>query len=603
MTRDANNTIRYIDTFVNITSIGNLDVPFTEDDAATNIRSKYPPSYNANLNMVCHLYVLPSFYWLRSARSQFDGVAKLCYFCQVSNNDNWFLEASTLVAILSWSNNQTAAASTIYNGDVHINTLGYAGTHYLEDLNRTSTTVDCNGGDCSSTLYKPTDADDTWDASNELITTQVQWGVGQVLDYFRIVQGRNGLDGNGGPSSIMAEDGVTLLQAHKVHYGTNVTYASWTGTDFIYGDGDGITYGPMVSLDIIAHEMSHAIVEYECNLNYFGESGALRESFGDIVAAVVDYWTHGETAATWQFGEDVYTPGISGDAIRYMNEPSLASEKGYTANDDPDHYSEMYNGTLDNGGVHINCGIPNKAFYLLAKGGNHSNGGVTMTGVGIDAAFAIWYRAVTTYFASNTDFAGARTACLYAASDLYGAGSFKYIEVQTAFGLCGVGIVPVPNPTNLLVNGGFEGDSNPWVLSGSGVVYQRSGPEKKAGFGYMKLGINNGLTGYVSQSFFIPPNSVKANFTFWLWITTSDSNTVGHDRLWIEIKNTTNSALVSQVIVFSNVDATATYVQYAYDLLPFKNIPDLRMDFRVGNDANAPTTFRLDEVYFNTVTY
>jgi len=262
----------------------------------------------------------------------------------------------------------------------------------------------------------------------------------------------------------------------------------------------------------------------------------------------------------------------------------------------------MYNGTLDNGGVHINCGIPNKAFYLLAKGGNHSNGGVSMTGVGIDAAFAIWYRAVTNYFTSSTDFAGARTALLYSAADLYGSGSFKYIEVQTAFGLCGVGIVPVPS-TNLVSNGGFEGDSNPWVLSGTGAVYLRNGPEKKAGFGYIKLGVSNSLTGTVTQTFFIPPNSVKANVTFWMWATTSDSNTVAHDRMWVEIRNNTNSALISQVTVFSNLDVSASYIQYAFNLISFMNVLDCRLDFRVANDGNAPTTFRVDEVALNIVTY
>jgi len=328
----------------------------------------------------------------------------------------------------------------------------------------------------------------------------------------------------------------------------------------------------------------------------------LRESFGDITAAAISNWIWGENDGTWKFGEDVYTPGTAGDALRYLNEPSLADSKGFTANDDPDHVSEMYNGTADNGGVHINCGIPNKAFYLLAKGGNHSNGGVVMTGIGIDAAYAIWYRAVTVYFLSNTDFLGARSATLYACADLYGQG-FNYQSVQTAWGLCGVGSVPNPNPTSYITNGGFESDSNPWVLSGSGAVYVRNGPEKKAGFGYVKLGNSNSYTGSVTQGFSIPNNAVKANLTFWMWCTTSDSATVIKDRLYLEIKNATSGVLLDQLDIFDNTNASAAYVQYAFNLLSYANVPGLRVDFRVVNDGNAPTTFRIDEVYLNVVYY
>jgi len=361
-------------------------------------------------------------------------------------------------------------------------------------------------------------------------------------------------------------------------------------------------FGPMVSLDIIAHEMSHAIAEYECNLNSFYQSGALKESFGDITAAVIDYYYFGENDGTWKFGEQDYTPGTAGDALRYLNEPSLAADKNFTANDDPDHTSEMYNGTLDNGGVHINCGIPNKAFYLLAKGGTHSNGGVTMTGIGIEAAYAIWYRAFTTYFTANTDFDGGRLATLYACQDLYGNG-FKFLQVQTAWGLCGVGAVPTPNPTNYISNPGFENAQTPWTVSGSGAMWFRSGSEKKSGFGYVKLGISNGAAGVVSQAISFPNNAVKANFTFWIWTTTSDSNSIINDRLWIEIKNNTNGALINQLAVYSNVDATASYIQKSFNLMAYMGIPDLKLEFRSLTDGNAPTNFRIDDAYLNVVYY
>jgi len=348
--------------------------------------------------------------------------------------------------------------------------------------------------------------------------------------------------------------------------------------------------------------MGHAIMEYECNLIYYGESGALTESFGDITASMVSYWTFGENNGTWLFGEDVFTPGIPGDAIRYLNNPHLAVNKNFTADDDPDHTSEMYNGTLDNGGVHCNSGIPNKAFYLLAKGGNHTNGGPTMTGIGIDAAYAILYRAVTVYYVSTTQFYDARIAMLYATEDLYGSG-FIYEEVQTAWGLCGVGLVPVPSPTNEITNGGFEGTQSPWQLSGAGVAWVRSGTQHKAGNGYIQFGITNSATGQAYQNFNLPANAVSLNFTFWLWTTTSDVLTSIRDEFWVEIHNSTNGALIDQLAVFSNMDATTAYVQKSYSLLNYMGVSGLQILFRATNDNNAPTTFRVDEVYVNEVYY
>jgi len=535
----------------------------------------------------------------------YDGRGQLAYQVERPNNILYFISAHTGEVLFYFNNDQKAFASTYYNGNVTINTYNASGLYYLEDLGRNSTAVDCNYSNCTnstSNFTKVTDTSNLWISYNTLIATQVQWGSGQVLDYFRTVQGRNGLDGEGGPSSILSANGATYLLANKVHYGGDPNTASWTGTDFIYGDGDGINYGPMVALDIVAHEMAHAIIEYECNLVYYGESGSLTESFGDITAAMVSYWTYGENNGTWLFGEDVYTPSIPGDAIRYLNNPHLAANKNFTFDDDPDHTSEMYNGTLDNGGVHVNSGIPNKAFYLLAKGGNHSMGGPTMTGIGIDAAYAILYRAVTVYYTSTTQFYDARIAMLYATEDLYGNGFF-FEEVQTAWGLCGVGSVPVVAPTNEIINGGFEGTQSPWQLSGTGVAWVRSGSQKKAGVGYIQFGITNSATGQAYQNFNLPANAGSLNFTFWLWTTTSDVLTSVRDQFWVELHNGTNGALITQLAAFSNMDATSSYVQYSYNLMNFMGVSNLQVLFRATNDNNNPTTFRVDEVYVNEVYY
>jgi thermolysin len=166
----------------------------------------------------------------------------------------------------------------------------------------------------------------------------------------------------------------------------------------------------------------------------------LNESWSDVFGAMVELYAEGqETPSTWWIGEDANTPSIAGDALRYMDTPHRASNYGYTANDDPDHYSERYTGTGDNGGVHINSGIPNHVLYLVVKGGNHAHiPGPAVIGIGADKAARIWYKALTTYMTSSTNFAGARTATLNAAIALYGAGSVEALAVADAWTACGV---------------------------------------------------------------------------------------------------------------------------------------------------------------------
>jgi thermolysin len=207
-----------------------------------------------------------------------------------------------------------------------------------------------------------------------------------------------------------------------------------------YGDGDGVSFSPLVTLDICGHEMTHGITSRTANLTYANESGALNESWSDVFGAMVELYAEGtETTQTWWIGEDANTPSTAGDALRYMDRPHQALNYGYTTNDDPDHYTERYTGTGDGGGVHINSGIPNHVFYLLAKGGTHAHiAGTPVVGIGADKAAKIWYKALTTYMTSSTNFAGAKTATINAANALYGAGSVESVSVAQAWSACGI---------------------------------------------------------------------------------------------------------------------------------------------------------------------
>jgi Zn-dependent metalloprotease len=311
---------------------------------------------------------------------------------------------------------------------VSFGTSASGGKYYLEDTTRRLGTYSYRNTQIA--LFVLTDTDDVWaqDAAMD-----AQWGASKVYDYYKNVHGRDGIIGNNGSGSITATANSSIkLVASGVHYGVNYTQAYWDGSMMRYGDGDGSTFLPLVSLDLCAHEMTHGVIQSTANLTYQGESGALNESIADIFGALIEFYVKGDANKMWLIGEEIYTPGKSGDALRFLNDPTKAG--------DPDHYSKRYTGTQDNGGVHTNSGIPNKWFYLLAAGGSHSGGSVT--GIGAEKAGKIVYRALTTYLTSSSKFAAARTATEKAANDLHGSGSAESKAVSQAWYLVGVGSKP-----------------------------------------------------------------------------------------------------------------------------------------------------------------
>ena len=160
-------------------------------------------------------------------------------------------------------------------------------------------------------------------------------------------------------------------------------------------------------------------------------SDTANESFSDIFGTAVEFYA-GNVGRTldYEIGEDIYTPGTSGDALRSMSNPGLYG--------DPDHYSKRYTGTDDNGGVHTNSGIQNQAFYLLAVGGTNRTSGLSVTGIGRGPAERIFYRALTVKLTSTANFKAVRTATLSAAADLYGSTSTQYNATAKAWSAVGV---------------------------------------------------------------------------------------------------------------------------------------------------------------------
>jgi Zn-dependent metalloprotease len=221
------------------------------------------------------------------------------------------------------------------------------------------------------------------------------------------------------------------------HYSQNYNNAFWDGTEMIYGDGDGVLMSPLsLALDVVAHELTHAVTQYTSALVYQNQPGALNEAMSDILGSSCEAWKAGGVSSkTWMIGEDIWKPATPGEAMRYMNNPT---KDGVSS----DYYPERYLGTKDKGDVHWNSGIANLAYYLVVQGGRHPRAktNFTVTGIGIDKARAIFYRADSQYLSSNSAFADARAATAQAAADLYSAAEVS--TVNWAWATVGVGDAP-----------------------------------------------------------------------------------------------------------------------------------------------------------------
>ncbi|MDI3286629.1 M4 family metallopeptidase [Polyangium sp. 15x6] len=258
--------------------------------------------------------------------------------------------------------------------------------------------------------------------------------IGTTYDCYATLFGRDSLDGLG----------ATLVSS--VHFGENFVNAFWTGTQMVYGDGDGVTASNLAeSMDITAHELTHAITERTSGLEYAGESGGLNEAMSDIFGNVCEWFRAGRVvdANTWKIGEDVWTPAVEGDALRYMADPA---HDGISLDYFPD-----YEDGVD---VHFSSGIANLAFYLLAQGGTHPRGktSVEVRGIGVEKAARVFYLANMAIMTPTTTFDQAKTATEQAARIL-GFPDAEFESVSKAWEAVGVG-VPIPPPTATALENG-----------------------------------------------------------------------------------------------------------------------------------------------------
>ena len=229
-------------------------------------------------------------------------------------------------------------------------------------------------------------------------------------------------------------DGAGGTLAATVHYGERYDNAFWNGERMVFGDGDGEVFtGFTGSLTVIAHELGHGVVEDSGGLDYQGQSGALNESIADVFGALTEQHALGQTAdeASWLIGAGIFTDAVQGDALRSMSAPGTAYDDDVLGRDpQPSHMRDYVETTQDNGGVHINSGIPNKAFHLVAT---------ALGGAAWERAGRIWYLTLTrgalARDAAFADFAAATTATAVAE---YGEDSEEADAVRTAWSAVGV---------------------------------------------------------------------------------------------------------------------------------------------------------------------
>ena len=236
-------------------------------------------------------------------------------------------------------------------------------------------------------------------------------------------------------------DGLGAVLISSIHYSTNYVNGFWNGTQLVFGDGDGNIFGNFAtSMDLAAHELTHAVTERTSNLIYSGESGALNESMSDIFGEVCE-WYHdnsGDITAlpsdnNWTVAEDISLTQPP-SPFRYLDDPSRDGSS-----------VDYWNSTVGNLDVHYSSGISNLAFALLTKGGTHPHGKSTtiVTGIGIYDSAQIFYLANTAYLTPSSTFVDVRAATMSAAEDLFGIGSTQAIEVGNAWTAVGVLEPPV----------------------------------------------------------------------------------------------------------------------------------------------------------------
>ncbi len=264
-------------------------------------------------------------------------------------------------------------------------------------------------------------------ASTDPAINEAYDGSGVTYDLFFDTYGRNSIDNNG------------LKLNSTIHYQKGYDNAFWDGKQMVYGDGDEdqpiaerLFNRFTIALDIIGHELTHGVTQYEANLAYWDQSGALNESLSDVFGSLVKQYQRKQTAdqADWIIGEGLFTSNVNGVGIRSMKAPGTAYNDPVLGKDpQPAHMKDYVRTVEDNGGVHINSGIPNHAFYITA---------LELGGNAWEKAGRIWYKTLTDKFQEHSTFQQACDLTFEAAGGIFGTNSLEQQAVKKGWSEVGI---------------------------------------------------------------------------------------------------------------------------------------------------------------------
>jgi Zn-dependent metalloprotease len=253
-------------------------------------------------------------------------------------------------------------------------------------------------------------------------------GLGATYDLYHDVYDRNSIDGKG-----LRLDG-------SVHYDVDYDNAFWNGKQMVFGDGDGVIFtGFTKAIDVIGHELTHGVTQYDAGLEYHDQPGAMNESISDVFGSLVKQHQLNQdvNAADWLIGQGILAPGIHGVALRSMKEPGSAYDDPRLGKDPQPAHMKGYVRTVDdNGGVHINSGIPNHAFCLVAQ---------AIGGYAWEEAGRIWYMSLRRLHPAS-DFQDSANVNFQVAGELYGTGSTQQQAVRTGWAEVGIKVAGAGRP-------------------------------------------------------------------------------------------------------------------------------------------------------------
>ncbi|MEW2319178.1 M4 family metallopeptidase [Streptomyces bauhiniae] len=339
-------------------------------------------------------------------------------------------DAATGKKLFEYQGIENATGKTLYSGTVTLNSVQSGSTYQLTDSARgnhktynLARKTSGTGTLVSSTTNVFGTGTASSSSSDQTAAADAAYGAAETWDFYKNTFGRSGIKNNG------------VGAYSRVHYGNAYVNAFWDDSCFCmtYGDGSG-NVDPLTSLDVAGHEMSHGVTSNTAGLNYSGESGGLNEATSDIFGTGVEFYANNASdPGDYLIGEKIDING-DGTPLRYMDKPS---KDGGSA--------DYWSSTVGNKDVHYSSGVANHFFYLLSEGSgaktingvsynSPTSNGSTVTGIGRAKALQIWYKALTTYMTSTTNYKAARTATLNAASALYGGtSSAEYKAVAAAW--------------------------------------------------------------------------------------------------------------------------------------------------------------------------